>query len=102
MLLLPNNKPTVPGGRGPKIPVGKACIPISGVNTILVVEHKSNPALPEVARNKSVMYFLSEARSLSVPVVAPVSEVPHNIADSGPEAGPSPSFPERVFHPYLS
>lgn len=69
---------------------------------MLVVEHKSNPALPEVARNKSVMYFLSEARFFSVPVVAPVSEVPHNIVDLGPGAGPSPSFPGRVFYPYLS
>lgn len=62
------------------------------------VEHESKPALPGVARNESVMDFLSEVRSLSVRG----SAVPHNIADSGPGAGPSPSFPESGSHLYLS
>ena len=84
-------------GRGPKIPVGKACMSISGVNTVSVEELKSNPALPAVALSNSVTVLCFG------PEVSPIWSdfaSPHNIV-SGPGAGPSPSFPrpEEVAFP---
>lgn len=55
--LLPITRPTVSGGRGPKIPVGIFVTGESGVTMTEEEAHKSNPALPGVALRRPTIVF---------------------------------------------
>lgn len=86
-LLLPSNSPKKLEGKGPKVPVGKAWTPISGVNIVWEAEQRSNPALPEVSlerfeTNRGCRVSGEQTRSPQG-FVSPL----------GPGAGPSRSFP---------
>lgn len=55
MELLPKIMPTTPSGKGPFTSVGIVTVGITGVNIAVVLEQRSNPALPGVARKSSEM-----------------------------------------------